>query len=146
MKRTVRGLKIDTSKIIVEIIETLGFRDVESSEQMLSQMKHLGFRIAMDDFGMGYSSLSYIAKLPLDIIKIDKTFIHTYKENDFNFTILNTIQDISESLHLETLVEGIETQTQFDFVQNLGVDYYQGFLHSRPEPFNTILQLIKEDK
>lgn len=146
MKRTVRGLKIDTSKIIVEIIETLGFRDVESSVQMLSQMKHLGFRIAMDDFGMGYSSLSYIAKLPLDIIKIDKTFIHTYKENDFNFTILNTIQDISESLHLETLVEGIETQTQFDFVQNLGVDYYQGFLHSRPEPFNTILQLIKEDK
>lgn len=146
MKRTARSYNVDTSKIIVEIIETLGFRDVESSVHLLTQMKHLGFKIAMDDFGMGYSSLSYIAKLPLDIIKIDKTFIHTYEENDFNLTILNTIQDISESLQLETLVEGIETTTQFDFVQKLGVDFYQGFLHSRPEPFATVLKMLKDEQ
>jgi diguanylate cyclase (GGDEF)-like protein len=146
LKRTSRSYDIDTSKIIIEIIETLGFKDVKISVELLTEIKKLGFKIAMDDFGMGYSSLSYIAQLPLDIIKIDKTFIHTYEENTFNRTILNTIQDISDSLHLKTLVEGIETKKQLDFVKDLGVEYYQGYYHSKPQPFEETLKLLRTNK
>lgn len=143
LKRTARSYHIDTKYIIIEIIETLGFKDVAISVELLSEIKKLGFKIAMDDFGMGYSSLSYIAKLPLDIIKIDRSFVHTYESDAFNRTILNTIQDISDSLHLQTLVEGIETEKQLDFVRTLGVQYYQGYLHSKPQPLEDILSLLQ---
>lgn len=143
LKRTARSYHINTKYIVIEIIETLGFKDVEISVELLNEIKKLGFQIAMDDFGMGYSSLSYIAKLPLDIIKIDRSFIHTYESDAFNRTILNTVQDISDSLHLKTLVEGIETEKQLEFVRSLGVQYYQGYLHSKPQPFEDILILLK---
>ena len=143
LRRTSNSYNIDTSKIIIEVIETLGFKDVKISVELLSEIKKLGFRVAMDDFGMGYSSLSYIAQLPLDIIKIDKSFIHTYEENKFNLTILKTIQDISESLELETLVEGIETKKQLDFVKSLGVEFYQGYYHSKPQRFDDLIKKLK---
>jgi diguanylate cyclase (GGDEF)-like protein len=146
LRRTARSYHIDTSYIIIEIIETLGFKDVAVSVELLNEIKKLGFRIAMDDFGIGYSSLSYIAKLPLDIIKIDRTFIQTYESDAFNRTILNTIQDISDSLHLQTLVEGIETQKQLDFVRTLGVEFYQGYLHSKPQPFEDILSMLENKR
>lgn len=144
IERIVHGFKVDPNLIVIEIIETLGFKDVKISVELLHRIKRIGFRIAMDDFGMGYSSLSYIAKLPLDMIKIDRSFIQNYETDAFNRTILQTIKDISNSLHLEILVEGIETKKQLNYVTNLGTNYYQGYLHSKPMSFKDIQKLISK--
>lgn len=139
IERTVKSYRLNPSNFIIEIIETLGFKDVNQSVNLLNRIKQSGFRIAMDDFGMGYSSLSYISKLPLDLIKIDKSFIDTYKTDKFNQTILMTIQDISKSLKVNTLAEGIETKEQLEYIKSLGTMYYQGFYHSKPERAEDIL-------
>ena len=146
IEMTVHSYNIDPNTIVIEIIETLGFKDVKISIEMLERIKRIGFKIAMDDFGMGYSSLSYITKLPLNIIKIDRSFIHDYETNTFNRTILNTIKDISNSLHLEVLVEGVETQGQLDFITQLGAQYYQGYLHSKPMSYEKMKKFIRNQK
>ncbi len=146
LRRTVNSYKINPKLIIIEVIETLGFKDIRISIELLNKIKDIGFKIAMDDFGMGYSSLSYLAKLPFDIIKIDKSFVQTYESDAFNKTILRTIQEISETLNLETLVEGIETQKQLDFVLDLGTNYYQGYLHSKPQRFDEIMKIIRKEE
>ena len=146
LERTVHSFNINPESIIIEIIETLGFKDVRISIELLDMIKRIGFKIAMDDFGMGYSSLSYITKLPLDLIKIDKSFIHDYEHNTFNRTILNTIKDISNSLHLDILVEGIETESQLEFIKGLKAQYYQGYYHSKPMSFKAAKKFIEKAK
>lgn len=145
IEHTVHSYDIDPNNIVIEIIETLGFKDVKISIELLDKIKEIGFRIAMDDFGMGYSSLSYITKLPLDLIKIDKTFVHDYETNTFNRTILHTIKDISNSLNLDILVEGIETQNQLDYISDLGAQYYQGYFHSKPMSFKDIKKFMEKE-
>ena len=144
LERTVHSYNVDPKYIVIEIIETLGFKDVKISVELLDKIKCIGLMIAMDDFGMGYSSLSYITKLPLDLIKIDKSFIHDYEHNTFNRTILNTIKDISNSLHLDILVEGIETESQLEFIKGLKAQYYQGYYHSRPMSYKAMKKFMEK--
>lgn len=146
LERTVHSYNINPKNIVIELIETLGFKDVRISIELLERIKRIGFNVAMDDFGMGYSSLSYITKLPLDLIKIDRSFIHNYENNTFNRTILHTIKDISNSLKLDILVEGIETQNQLDYITKLGAQYYQGYLHSKPMSFEDMKKLLDNEK
>ena len=146
LEQTISKHNIKPSKIVIEIIETLGFKDLSISIELLDRIKSIGFNIAMDDFGMGYSSLSYITKMPLDIIKIDRSFIHNYENNTFNRTILQTIKDISKSLHLEILVEGIETESQLEHIKGLDAQYYQGYLHSKPMSMEKVKELMKSNK
>lgn len=141
---TIESYAINPNWIIIEIIETLGFKDVKISIDLLNKIRAAGFKIAMDDFGMGYSSLSYITKLPLNLIKIDRSFVRDYENNTFNRTILYTIKDISNSLNLEILVEGIETQQQLDFITKLGAHYYQGYLHSKPMSYKDMKSFMKK--
>lgn len=143
IERIVHSHKINPSLIVIEIIETLGFKDVKISIELLDRIKRIGFKIAMDDFGMGYSSLSYITKLPLDLIKIDRSFVRDYETNKFNRTILHTIKDISNSLHLDILVEGIETKNQLNFITNLGAQYFQGYYNSKPMSFDNVRKYIE---
>ena len=144
LEKTIQTYKVNPNGIIIEIIETLGFKDVKISIELLDKIRKIGFRIAMDDFGMGYSSLSYITKLPLNLIKIDRSFVRDYETNTFNRTILHTIKDISNSLNLEILVEGIETQKQLDFITRLGAQYYQGYLHSKPMSYKDIKSFMNK--
>lgn len=143
VKETTKKYRVSPKNFIVEIIETLGFKDIDVSLKLLCELKRLGFRIAMDDFGMGYSSLSYITKLPLSIIKIDRHFVHNYQTNDFDRMIMLTIKDISKSLKIKIIVEGIETVEQLEFINKIGAHYFQGFLHSKPMRYKEIVKLLK---
>ncbi|MBI9009415.1 MAG: EAL domain-containing protein [Tenericutes bacterium] len=144
LKVTTKKHKIDPKNFVMEITETLGFKDVDMSVKLLNQIKALGFGIAMDDFGMGYSSLSYIAKLPLDVIKIDRYFVQNYNDSDFEKLIIYSILDISKSFKLKTVVEGIKTTKQLDFVKKIGADYYQGYIHSKAVSLGDLLKHLKE--
>lgn len=141
-EETVLKFDLDPSKFVIEIIETIGFKDINESIILLTKLKDIGFKIAMDDFGMGYSSLSYIAKLPLAIIKIDKTFIDNYAENKFDRLLIHTIKDISKSLDLKIIVEGIETIEQLAFIKEIKCHYYQGYYHSKAMSFDEFLKLV----
>ena len=143
LKKTIKKYEINPEHFVMEIIETLGFKDFDESLLLLEELKTLGFRIAMDDFGMGYSSLSYITKLPLSIIKIDRHFVHNYQTNEFDRMIMLTIKDISKSLDIEIIVEGIETTEQLDFIKEIGAHYFQGYLHSKPMRYIDIVKLLK---
>lgn len=144
LKSEVKRFNINPHNFIFEIIETIGFKDIDESIQLLQQLKDLGFQIAMDDFGMGYSSLSYITKLPLSVIKIDRHFISHYRESEVDKLLIYAIRDIAKSLHLKLYVEGIETDKQLAFIKTIGAHYYQGYYHSRPMSFDQLVKHLDE--
>ena len=97
----------------------------------MNKIKELGFTISIDDFGTGYSSLSMLQSMPIDIIKIDKIFVDKI---DFNSdkNIINHIMFISKQLELQTIVEGVETEEQFEYIKNIGGNIIQGYYFSKP--------------
>lgn len=146
LKQTVTKHQVNPSHFIIEITEGLGFKDINSSITLLDQLRNIGFLIAMDDFGIGFSSLSYISKLPLNMIKIDKYFVQNSKESNFESNLLETISNISKSLKLDVIAEGVETKEQLGIIKDLGNLLYQGYLHSKPMSLTHLLDFIKHHK
>lgn len=144
LEQMIKDYKVNPENFIIEIIETTGFKDIDESVMLLNKLKKIGFRIAMDDFGIGFSSLSYITKLPLSLIKIDRNFVSNYQSNKFDKLLILTIVDISKSLDIEIVVEGIEKQEQLDFLGNVGAHFYQGYLHSKPMSFKKVLEFLSK--
>jgi len=95
-------------------------------------IKALGIGIALDDFGTGYSSLNYIKQLPLDIIKVDKTFIDDILEDDYAQAFVKLIVELSKTIGTKICVEGVEKVEQYEFLKEIGVDFIQGFYFGRP--------------
>lgn len=144
LKDMIKKYNIEPNYFVIEIIETTGFKDINESVKLLNILKTIGFRIAMDDFGMGYSSLSYITRLPLSLIKIDRVFIQNYQTNKFDKMLILTIRDISKSLGIQIVVEGVETKEQLEFISEIGAHYYQGYLHSKPMSYDNLVKFIKK--
>lgn len=144
LEKKIKSLGINPGQFIFEVIETIGFKEINESVKLLGQLKDIGFQIAMDDFGMGYSSLSYITKLPLSIIKIDRYFIQNYDENKLDKLLIIAIRDICKSLNLKIVVEGIETTKQLDFIKSIEAHYYQGFIHSKAMSYINLIEKLKK--
>ena len=104
-------------------------------------MGNIGLRFSVDDFGVGYSSLSYLSRLPLDQLKIDRSFVTNALQDPNDTVIAETIIGMGRNLHLQTIAEGVETETQLNFLQEHGCDGFQGFLMSKPAPENEFLAL-----
>ncbi|THF60964.1 putative bifunctional diguanylate cyclase/phosphodiesterase [Pseudothauera rhizosphaerae] len=120
--------------LVLEITETSLMADVESAAGMLRALKNMGVQVAVDDFGTGYSSLSYLKRLPIDIIKIDKSFVRELCENDDDAAIVRAIIALAGSLRLATIAEGVESAGQAEVLRLAGCDFLQGFHFSRPTP------------
>ena len=116
----------------LEVTESVVMHDVKSVVARLDRLRKAGVRIAIDDFGTGYSSLSYLQDLPLDVLKIDRTFINRLCETSGQNSLINTILLLATGLGLETVAEGVELPQQRDKITRLGCDLIQGFLYSRP--------------
>ena len=122
---------IDTNKLDLEITESATVDDKIDILNIVNKIKEQGFIVSIDDFGTGYSSLSMLQNIPVDIIKIDKVFIDKADlTSDRN--IINYIVSISKHLNVETIVEGVETKEQFEYVKNIGCDMIQGYYFSKP--------------
>jgi len=123
-------------RLVLEITEGALMEDYSRAVSILRRLKAFGVRIAMDDFGTGYSSLSYLQSFPFDKIKIDQTFIANLENNTQSGAIVRAVLGLGHSLHLTTVAEGVETQTQLAILQSEGCDEMQGYLIGRPQPIS----------
>ena len=116
--------------------------DPESSIKTLTRLKDLGVKIAIDDFGTGYSSLEYLRRLPVDCVKVDRSFVRGVPDNEEDVAIVNAVIELGHALKLSVTAEGVETAEQLGRLQNAGCDTAQGFLFYRPEPPEVVERLF----
>ena len=127
---------VNPRNIVLEITESFAINDMERVLKIISGLKALGPRIALDDFGTGYSSLNYIKQLPLNIIKVDKTFIDDIVEDEYAQAFVKLIVDLSKTIGTQIVVEGIEDIEQYNLLKEIGVNYIQGYYFGKPVPAN----------
>ena len=123
---------LEPGQLTLEITESVLLRDVEAVMTRLTDLKRLGVRLAIDDFGTGYSSLSYLRQLPVDILKVDRSFISAIDSGAAENALVRSIVSLAQILDLRTVAEGIEDPAQLDALRVLGVDQGQGFFFARP--------------
>jgi EAL domain-containing protein (putative c-di-GMP-specific phosphodiesterase class I) len=131
IRRILEMTGLNPASLVLEITETVMLADADGAVARLHSLKDLGVRIAMDDFGTGYSSLSYLSRLPVDIIKMDRSFLGGGVDDN---GLAAAIMAIGERLGLEVIAEGIEQRDQIDALQRLGFALGQGFVFGRPMP------------
>ncbi|MBK9162475.1 MAG: EAL domain-containing protein [Acidobacteria bacterium] len=134
------GIRPETLKL--EITESTAMENAERSILLLNRLKSLGVKLSIDDFGTGYSSLSYLHRLPFDTLKIDRSFVSGAGERGENSGILQTIVSLGTNLKMRMVAEGIETETQLATLRNLGCDFGQGYLFSKPKPAEEMEKLL----
>ena len=125
----------------IEVTETAVMTNVQVAIDVLEKFREFGIQISIDDFGSGYTSLGYLKKLPIDTLKIDQSFIRDCTDNS-NLAIIQGIITISQKMGFRTIAEGVETQEQHDFLQNLECNQFQGYLCSKALPAQEIERLI----
>ncbi|MDD4212597.1 MAG: bifunctional diguanylate cyclase/phosphodiesterase [Bacilli bacterium] len=132
-------------QIVLEVTESIILHHMEESIALLHQLKELGFRIALDDFGTGYSSLTYLQQLPIDILKIDQSFI---KDTSPSTTVpfLRFFIELAHHLDIIIVFEGIEEESQKDLILSQGADLYQGYLFAKPMPATQLHDFYTEGK
>jgi EAL domain-containing protein (putative c-di-GMP-specific phosphodiesterase class I) len=118
----------------LEITESLIMEDVRHSIACLNSIRAMGVTIAIDDFGTGFSSLSYLARLPVDTLKIDRTFVSDMTTGPQGLSLVSTIINLAHSLKLKVVAEGVETEEQSRLLRLLSCDEMQGFLYSKAVP------------
>jgi len=127
----------------LEITESSLLRDVEVTVNTLRSLKDLGVRLAIDDFGTGYSALAYLKRLPIDVLKIDQSFIRTLTTDPADATITEAIVQLAGGLNLTTIAEGVETLEQLLLLGSYGCNRMQGFLFGKPVPAETFSEWLK---
>lgn len=127
----------------VEVTESFFISSVDEAIETLLQIKKLGVKIALDDFGTGYASLSYLQRLPIDLLKIDKSFIDDMTERDESGEFVNAIISIGHMFHCKVISEGVELESQLDKLKELNCDYIQGYLWGKPQERSSAVQFIE---
>ncbi len=138
----IKQTQMPANALKIEITESIAMTDIGDTIYKMEALKNAGIQFSIDDFGTGYSSLSYLSQLPLDVIKIDQSFIRQLPEEKHSEAIVETIISMANHLNLKVVAEGIETVEQASFLQNKGCDYYQGYYFSRPVTADQISQLL----
>ncbi len=135
----IRFYSIRADRLKIEIVESLLIENIEESIDKMNSLRAIGVRFSIDDFGTGYSSLSYLTRLPLDQLKIDKSFIRHIGHQPFNGVIVQTVIGMAQSLGIEVIAEGVETEMQRTFLEENQCHLYQGYLFSKPVPIERFI-------
>jgi len=133
---------LQPSALNIEITESALMDDPAKAEEVLRQLKALGARVCIDDFGTGYSSLSYLQRFPIDVVKVDRSFIDGVEGKQDSQAIVRTVFSLGKSLGLKVVAEGVETPAQLAFLENEGCRYVQGFLFYRPMSAAQVHELL----
>ncbi|MDY6873331.1 MAG: GGDEF domain-containing phosphodiesterase [Chloroflexota bacterium] len=131
--KLLEAYRVDASRLIFEVTESALIVDQEKSVATLNAIRALGARIAIDDFGMGYSSFQYINMLPVNFLKIDRQFISAAMTSTKSKEIVKSMIGLANSLGIKSIAEGVETKEQLDWLKNEHCDFVQGFLMARPQ-------------
>ena len=140
--KTIYKHGINPKNICFEITESVMAPEHDSYIQFLSQLQTAGCTIALDDFGTGYSSLSYLRKYPIDVLKIDRSFILDMAKEKGDKVLVSAIISMAKAMNMQVVAEGVETKQEVDILLELGCDYIQGFYYSKPMPAQSMLQYI----
>lgn len=142
LKRTIIDSGVNPRYLTLELTESLLIDDVENKIQLLESIKAMGMKLSVDDFGTGFSSLSYLKRLPVDELKIDRSFIIDVDKQADSQALVSSIVFLAKSLKLRTVAEGVQKKSELDFLQKVGCDQYQGYIFSRPLPSDQLFALL----
>nr|BFE72545.1 EAL domain-containing protein [Actinoplanes digitatis] len=137
-----RDAGIPAGSLTLEITESMLMVDIDGAIETLGALRGLGVRLAIDDFGTGYSSLNYLKQLPVDIIKIDRTFVEQVDTDAEDVALIDAVVNLGQALRLQTVAEGIETDGQWAMLREIGCDQGQGYLFGRPGDAASVTGLL----
>ena len=133
-----KHFNVADGQLTIELTEGVVVGNLNEIQYKFQRLKDMGVLIAIDDFGTGYSSLEYLRKLPIDYLKIDKSFVADLINNNSSQVIIETIISMAKHMNLQTVAEGVETEKQFEVLKLIGCDYFQGYLFGKPGDLMTI--------
>jgi EAL domain-containing protein (putative c-di-GMP-specific phosphodiesterase class I) len=145
IKAVLAETAIDPVDLKLEVTESAVMENAEQAILTLKQIRETGVRISIDDFGTGYSSLSYLHRFPIDVLKIDRSFVSTMEDGSENGEIVRTVIALAKTLNLNVVAEGIESIHQLHQLRILGCEFGQGYLFSRPLPAQEIRRLLDDN-
>ena len=134
---------VDPASVELELTEGALMDDVDRSIERLRELRGLGVRLAVDDFGTGYSSLNYLKRLPLDTLKIDRSFVSGLGSEPHDSSIVTAVVALAAALGLQTLAEGVETPEHLAMLRDLGCHLAQGYYFSRPVAADAVTALLE---
>jgi len=140
-----KELNVPPERLELELTESLIMPKAEETIETLRELKEMGVKISVDDFGTGYSSLSYLKRFPIDVLKIDQSFIYDIGKDADDTTLVTAIIAMAHKLNLKVVAEGVEAPHQFEFLQQHQCDYVQGFLLGKPIPAKAFQALVEKD-
>ena len=135
---------VDPSRICLEITETALLQDLDTADEALRRLRAIGVRIAVDDFGTGYSSLSHLKLLPIDVVKIDRSFVNDLGVDADNTAIVGAVIRLAGALGLTSVAEGVQERDQLNWLSSMGCDLAQGFFIAMPEPAEVVSLLMAD--
>jgi diguanylate cyclase (GGDEF)-like protein/PAS domain S-box-containing protein len=138
LKVAIQQNGLDTARIVFEITETVAIRNLVAAEPWIRQIKDLGCKFALDDFGVGFSSFAYLRMLPVDYLKIDGTFVQNLDSNPSHTGLVKAINDVAHTLGKKTIAEFVENNEILEILMSLGVDYGQGYYFGKPSPLSMV--------
>jgi diguanylate cyclase (GGDEF)-like protein len=144
-KNLIDKYRINPKYIEVEITESMLMKSFDKNVRIIQEIKNLGVSIALDDFGTGYSSLNYLTKLPIDVLKIDRSFVIDLMSNPKSKCIVENIINLSHQLGIEVVAEGVEDKSQVEYLRMILCDVVQGYYFSKPRMFNQIRDIIGKE-
>ena len=148
--RTVRQVLDDTGlepgSLEIELTESMMMADVESAIETMRCLKAMGVKLSIDDFGTGYSSLAYLKRFPVDVLKIDRSFVRDIVGNRDGAAMVDAIISLAHSLRMQVIAEGVETVEQLDYLRGCGCDEVQGHVYARPEPVEAVEVLLRRGR
>jgi len=127
IRKALLSLKIEPGRIVFEITEDVAIADFDKAKHFLTELRNMGFKTALDDFGVGYSSFSYLRELDVDYVKIDGAFINSMHDDELNFALVKAINDVCHILGKLTIAEYVQNEKSMRLLQEIGVDYAQGY-------------------
>jgi EAL domain-containing protein (putative c-di-GMP-specific phosphodiesterase class I) len=135
---------LDPACLEIELTESLFMSEASAAVELLHRMKALGVNLSIDDFGTGYSSLSYLSRFPIDVLKIDRSFVADITHDANDAAIVSSIIALAHNLKLSVIAEGVETVEQLDYLRSQGCDEMQGYFFSRPLPAAEFEELLRD--
>lgn len=137
------SLGLDPQSLTIEVTETAIMTHMDKAVCELQSLREMGIRVALDDFGTGYSSLTYLKRFPIDILKIDRSFVSDIAEDEESGAIVKTIINLAHNLNMTVVAEGVETEAQLEFLRTNGCDEVQGYYFCKPLPSEECLEFLR---
>lgn len=143
IKNALEEYNLSAANLSIELTESVFIESLETVSILLDELRNMGVTVSIDDFGTGFSSLVYLKKLPIDELKIDRSFVSELEQNSDDKAIIQAIINLAKNLNIKIIAEGIETDSQHQFLQDNECSFGQGYLYHRPVTVSEFIAFAK---